>query len=107
MLQSLAGEPIDVPSPTFTLVQHYHLGGRDIWHVDLYRLNDADEALELGLEDGFASGITLIEWPERIEELLPGDRLDILLEQTSGEARTALLHGGPSWRERLERLFDD
>ncbi len=56
----------DVPSPTFTLVQTYAAARAPIWHFDLFRLSHADEAIELGIEDAFAEGIVLIEWPERL-----------------------------------------
>ncbi len=56
----------EVPSPTFTLVQIYRDRAVAIWHFDLYRLDGAEEAWELGIEEAFASGISLIEWPERL-----------------------------------------
>lgn len=60
----------DVPSPTFTLVQTYE-NDPDIWHADLYRLSHPDEARELGLEDAFETAICLVEWPDRLGELVP------------------------------------
>jgi tRNA threonylcarbamoyl adenosine modification protein YjeE len=68
-----------VPSPTFTLVQTYDLPGGAVWHFDLYRLRVAEEAWELGIEDAFESGISLIEWPEWLGALLPGRRLVVAL----------------------------
>src|SRR4051812_29949378 len=59
-----AGRPIEVPSPTFTLVQTYDLPSGPIWHFDLYRLERPDDAIELGIDEAFADGISLIEWPE-------------------------------------------
>ena len=57
----------DVPSPTFTLVQTYpDPMGTEIWHADLYRLGDASELVELGLDDALADAVTLIEWPDRM-----------------------------------------
>jgi len=56
----------EVPSPTFTLVQIYQSDAVAIWHFDLYRLDGAEEAWELGIEEAFASGVSLIEWPERL-----------------------------------------
>lgn len=55
----------DVPSPSYTLVQVYEVGGLDIWHADLYRLSDASEIHELGLTAAFETALCLIEWPER------------------------------------------
>ena len=65
-IAALTGQAEEAPSPTFTLVQTYDSARGTIWHFDLYRLARADDALELGLEDALADGITLIEWPERI-----------------------------------------
>ncbi len=50
-----------------------------MWHFDLYRLGRAEEAWELGIEEAFACGISLIEWPERLGQLLPQRRLEISL----------------------------
>lgn len=62
-----------VTSPTFTLVNEY-IGGRlTLYHIDLYRVKNQDEAIAFGIEEYLppSSGVTVIEWPERIEELLP------------------------------------
>jgi tRNA threonylcarbamoyladenosine biosynthesis protein TsaE len=67
----------EVPSPTYTLVQTYDGERGELWHVDLYRLKQPDDAWELGLEDAFASAACLIEWPERLGGQLPADRLDV------------------------------
>lgn len=63
----------DVPSPTFTLVQTYDDPlGTEIWHADLYRLGDASELAELGLDEALAGAICLIEWPDRLDRLPEG-----------------------------------
>src|SRR6516164_1301002 len=98
----------DVPSPTFTLVQIYELGGMAIWHFDLYRLKSPDEAWELGIEDAFSEGISLIEWPERLGPLLPKHRLEIIfLYGDRPEARRAVLTAGGDWQRRLAEFFSD
>jgi tRNA threonylcarbamoyladenosine biosynthesis protein TsaE len=95
----------EVPSPTFTLVQAYELPGATIWHFDFYRLRQADEAWELGIEDAFRDGISLIEWPERIGSLLPPGRLGIaLLPADAPGARRADIDGGEGWSARLDRI---
>ncbi len=77
------GAPMpEVPSPTFTLVQTYELTGGTIWHFDLYRLERADDAVELGIEEAFIDGISLIEWPERLGALLPPSHIRIALQFT-------------------------
>jgi len=76
-IQEKMGAPIEVPSPTFTLIQTYVSPQGPLSHLDLYRLNFPEEALELGIEEIFLEGITLIEWPERLCSLLPSKRLEI------------------------------
>ncbi len=93
----------EVPSPTFTLVQVYDLEGAAIWHFDLYRLTKAEDAYELGIEEAFAEAICLIEWPERLGDLLPADRLDVEFSNgPSAESRRVRLVAGPGWAERLK-----
>lgn len=70
LIQYLMGSPCEVPSPTFTLVQMYDSPQGPIHHYDLYRLHHWQDAIELGLEESLKSAITLIEWPELIEEIL-------------------------------------
>ena len=70
----------EVPSPTFTLVQIYARRPAPVWHFDFYRIQRADEAYELGIEEAFSEGISVIEWPVRLGSLLPSDRLDLELE---------------------------
>lgn len=69
--------PPEVPSPTFTLVQTYEFPDALLWHFDLYRIERPDDALELGIEEAFADGISLIEWPERLGDLLPARRIEV------------------------------
>lgn len=104
VIQARAGAAIDVPSPTFTLVQHYPLAGLNVWHADLYRIDDPADALELGLEDAWTDGVLLLEWPDRLGGALPTDRLDIALTVDDNGARLARIEAGPGWRERAMGL---
>ncbi|MEM8631498.1 MAG: tRNA (adenosine(37)-N6)-threonylcarbamoyltransferase complex ATPase subunit type 1 TsaE [Pseudomonadota bacterium] len=70
-----AGPVEDVPSPTYTLVQTYDAGPLEIWHADLYRLGDPQEAAELGLTEAFETALTLVEWPDRLGSLAPDGAL--------------------------------
>jgi len=102
------GSEEEVPSPTFTLVQVYELVPMAIWHFDFYRVTRPDEAWELGIEDAFSQGISLIEWPERLGPLLPSHRLEItLLFGDRPEARRALIAAGEGWQERLAGILAD
>ncbi|MEM7545491.1 MAG: tRNA (adenosine(37)-N6)-threonylcarbamoyltransferase complex ATPase subunit type 1 TsaE [Pseudomonadota bacterium] len=78
--------PEDIPSPTFTLVQTYE-ADVPIWHSDLYRLTDPDEAAELGLEEAFEGAITLIEWPDRLGRMIPPRWLRLTLGFAVPEGR--------------------
>jgi tRNA threonylcarbamoyladenosine biosynthesis protein TsaE len=98
----------EVPSPTFTLVEEYAFPGRPpVFHFDLYRLRSPAEVLELGIEEAFADGITLIEWPERLGGLLPAERLDLAFAAGPTPAqRTVTLTPSPGWVDRLQGLLD-
>lgn len=85
------GAAEDVPSPTFTLVQTYDVGALEIWHADLYRLSDVTEVYELGLEAAFDSAICLVEWPDRLGELVPENALSITFDTLAGHERRATL----------------
>lgn len=91
-------------SPTFTLI-HEHRRARDdstLFHVDCYRLRNAGEAAQAGLEDALAGyGPALIEWPERIVEILPAERLWLSLEILGPERRRLQLQGAGARHERL------
>jgi tRNA threonylcarbamoyladenosine biosynthesis protein TsaE len=85
-----AGVTAAMPSPTFNLLFRYETPrGLTVSHLDLYRLDDADEVWELGWRElGDGNEIVLIEWPERAEHLLPGRRWDITLRNgTIAETR--------------------
>ncbi len=72
----------DVNSPTFTILQVYESGRLPLYHFDAYRIGDPEEMYEIGFEDYFyGEGVTLIEWAELIEELLPEDCIRIRIEK--------------------------
>lgn len=101
-IRAYCGTDGDIPSPTFTLVQSYDGGAHPVHHFDLYRLEDPDECLELGIEDAFADGVSLIEWPDRLGPWLPADRLEIRLRPGADTgARRAQLIGHGYWQARL------
>ncbi len=106
LIQARAGAEIEVPSPTFTLVQIYEgaaAQAADIFHFDLYRIETPEDALELGIEDAFAGGIALIEWPDRLGPFLPAVRLDLIFSDVPEQpaARRLDLAGHGDWPHRL------
>ncbi len=82
----------EVPSPTFTLLQVYETPSFPIYHFDMYRLKNPDEAYEIGIEDAFAEGVSLIEWPEKIGPLLPKKYISVRLE-ADGDKRLICIEG--------------
>ena len=98
---------LDVPSPTFTLVQTYDLGRLTLSHYDLYRLADASELDELGFDEAIAQGAALVEWPDRAENRLPASTLVLAIgPSATAEARRARLTGpAEAWSARLERTL--
>lgn len=102
VLRAAAGDPaLEVPSPTFTLVQSYDLPAGPAHHFDLYRLDGPEGLEELGWDEA-REGIVLVEWPDRLGHLAPTDALRIALEPgTEEDARRAHLSG---WDSRLDRL---
>jgi tRNA threonylcarbamoyladenosine biosynthesis protein TsaE len=103
LIRALAPEAGDVPSPTFTLVQFYAGLAFEIAHFDLYRLTRAEEAFEIGLDEALREGAAVIEWPERLGDLLPADRLDIAL-RLDGAARRATITAHGAWEGRVLEL---
>jgi tRNA threonylcarbamoyladenosine biosynthesis protein TsaE len=97
-LRAAAGDPrMEVPSPSFTLVQIYETKIGLIYHYDLWRLDGPNGLTELDWEDAL-DGITLVEWPDRLGPLRPDDALTVALRLGEGEAREATLTG---WEGRL------
>ncbi len=108
LIRHLAGdESIEVPSPTFTLMQSYQLPQFTLVHADLYRLSQPEELAELGLEDLGADAVELVEWPDRAGNLLPPDRLDIaftLSPEHGPSYRNARITGHGSFAARAARI---
>lgn len=104
-MMAAAGQPVeDVPSPSFTLVQTYDIGGQEVIHADLYRLSMPDELTELGLEEAFAQSIVFLEWPARLGPLTPARHILLRLDAHPGDpgARSLeLTAAGPGWAPLL------
>ncbi len=103
LIHSMAGSDIEVPSPTFTLVQLYDVPQGTLWHFDLYRLKQPEDVYELGWEDALAEGIVVVEWPERLGGLVPATALTLRFG-FEGAGRTVTLEGSDSWEYRIGHL---
>jgi len=93
------GHETDIPSPTFAIVQPYDALDPSVWHVDLYRIEDAAEIEELGL-DAAADAVLLVEWPERAGPAAWPDALRISLDFAPGGDRILTAEVPPSWEGR-------
>lgn len=96
---------IDVPSPTFTLLQTYNAKEYDVWHYDMYRLKHAEEAYELGVEDAFFEGVCLVEWPEKIAGLLPRDIWKITITTEGARRHFTIDLSSEEKNKRLEEAL--
>ncbi|NKJ35731.1 tRNA (adenosine(37)-N6)-threonylcarbamoyltransferase complex ATPase subunit type 1 TsaE [Rhizobium sp. SG570] len=104
LLRAMADDvELDVPSPTFTLVQSYELR-IPVSHFDLYRLGDPSELMELGFDEALQTGICLVEWPEMAESELPKERIVIKLEH-EGEGRRATIMAPARQMARIRRVL--
>ena len=105
-LRALAGDPfLEVPSPTFTIVQTYIIPVLNAAHFDLYRISDPDELVETGFEDALNEGVSLVEWPENADGNLPECRLTLAFEHGENfeERIISASFEGMDWSARLER----
>lgn len=102
IIRATAADPeLEVPSPTFTLVQSYALRF-DLHHCDLYRLAAPDELDELGFDELAETGVVLVEWPERAGDRLDGAALTVRLDH-HGDGRLATIDGEAGAMARLAR----
>ena len=94
-----------ITSPSFILMAEY-VGRLPLFHLDLYRLSDAADALGGGLiDDRQTLGVTLVEWPDRLAGALPIERLDVVIDGAGDEPRSiAVRAGSPALRRYLEAI---
>jgi tRNA threonylcarbamoyladenosine biosynthesis protein TsaE len=97
LAQGLGCDPAGVTSPTFTLVHEYTGGRLPLFHFDFYRLQSADEALGLGLDEYLESGgVCVIEWGDKFATLLPAETRWYHLQNGEGEVRILTVRNGHS-----------
>ena len=96
LCQELGVEDV-VTSPTFAVINEYRsdIAGELIYHFDFYRIKKLEEVYDMGYEDYFYSGaLCFIEWPELVEELLPGDAIKVEIEETEDGSRAVRFEAG-------------
>ena len=94
----------EVPSPTFTLVQSYDTSDFTIFHYDMYRLEHPEDAYELGVEESFFMGVNLIEWPEKIENLLPRNIWKVCISSNLDSRIFSVSVSDDEKKKRLEKI---
>lgn len=99
VIKAVCGQDQDVPSPTFTLAQSYEThDGLPLMHMDLYRLEAAEDVFELGVEDSFFTHANLVEWPSKMGRYWPETAVSIMIEfmpQPSDDDERKLTFTGP------------
>ncbi|ALK10949.1 tRNA (adenosine(37)-N6)-threonylcarbamoyltransferase complex ATPase subunit type 1 TsaE [Blastochloris viridis] len=110
IIRTLAGDDgLEVPSPTYTLLQTYEIEPFAVVHADFYRVRSPDELEEIGWDEAAEDALALVEWPDRAGSLLAADRLEIVLNlapDLGAEARRARLTGLAAFAPRLKRMRD-
>lgn len=104
------GLGIDEPvsSPTFTIIKEYDSGRIPLYHMDIYRLGEHAAMEDLGYDDYFyGAGVSVVEWADFLDELLPEDLIRLTITKGDGDERTLTLTGtGPRAEQRLKELND-
>lgn len=100
IIRERAGDPLlEVPSPSYTLVNVYDDMNPPVWHADLYRIGDESELGEIGLQDAVGHSIVLVEWPDRWLDL-PERRVDVTITPGTADYRQiAITPLGAGWEE--------
>jgi tRNA threonylcarbamoyl adenosine modification protein YjeE len=108
LIRTLTADPnLEVPSPTYTLMQVYDGAGFPVVHADLFRINDPSELAELGWEESAEGAVVIVEWPEQAGDNLAPDRLDVRIELAPDEGerqRKVTLSAGGTFAPRLARV---
>ncbi len=108
--EALGVPPETAGSPTFVLVHEYNEGSKPVYHFDTYRLKNSDEFIELGPDEYFDSdGLSFVEWSDRVEEVMPIDRIDIKIDLLDENKRlftvNVLGDAAPNLVADLENFF--
>jgi tRNA threonylcarbamoyladenosine biosynthesis protein TsaE len=97
-INSISNHDQNVTSPTFNILQIYDCENFSAWHYDFYRIETEEEIVNLGLDDAFANGVSIIEWPEKIQSFLPQASLEIHFSFTEKHnSRLLTISGNGKW----------
>jgi tRNA threonylcarbamoyladenosine biosynthesis protein TsaE len=104
-LLNALGHSGNVKSPTYTLVEPYSIAGKDVYHFDLYRINDPEELEAMGIRD-YCDGqsICLFEWPEQGEDVLPAADIILTLAHSDPGRQVKIESGSPQGESILKQL---
>lgn len=103
IITSLLKEEIEIPSPTFTIIQEYECKEFTIAHADLYRIKNKNELEALGIDEILEKGSILIEWPEKLKNTYENDTLEIKFLEIK-EKKSLSLVNIKGWKKRIEIL---
>ena len=108
VIQARCPDVFDVPSPTFTLVQHYDTpDGLVLWHMDLYRLTLPEDVFALGIEDAFYEAACLIEWPDKMAGYWPSHAAMITITRREDDTREFQISADGSFISSLHNALAD
>lgn len=96
-----------VTSPSFAILHEYQ-GRLPMFHMDFYRLESSDDVIDLGFEEYmYRDGVTVIEWAERAEDILPPERLVVFIVLNKDQSRDILIKGGQNYMRYLHAIADE
>jgi len=105
LVSALSGKEEIVQSPTFNLVLTYGLKNYTVWHFDLYRLSNIEEVWDLGIDEAISNGVSVIEWPEIIQEFFKENYLEIIFSHVDlNDSRMISIKCFGDWVGRLSKL---
>jgi tRNA threonylcarbamoyladenosine biosynthesis protein TsaE len=95
----------NIPSPSYNIMLSYETEKFTIYHMDVWRLKNCEEALSLGITDMFDKSIFLIEWADKIQSILPSNSLKLFIDNINNK-KVLRLEGNKKWNMRLKNLID-
>lgn len=98
----------DITSPTFNIVNEYHEGNLSLYHFDVYRIESSDDMYDIGYEDYvYGDGVSIIEWSNLIDDILPDERLEIMLSYEEVGRVAEIKSYGVKYDEAVENILKE